>query len=257
VKPDAAADQPETPDMPETSRDLTPEQMKKVVRRAVDLQDGKASGVGEAVSEAEMVRIGRELGLDPATVRRAMAEVRSEPDKGNVFLRAMGSRFARGQRVVPHPPDDTAAIIEHYLRRTELMVPERRFPDRIRYARDASLAATVGRVTRRFSRAHPPLNVERVDVTVSALDADSTLVEISADLREKQLGFAIASVAIGAPLSLIAFATIPITDPWILLAPALLTGPWAFFRAINGAIRRSTREKVESLLDRIAHDELD
>lgn len=256
MKPDAT-DPPGKPAPPETSRNLTPQQLKAVVRRAVELQAGHASGGGDDVSEAEMVRIGQELGLDPATVRRAMAEVRSQPDEGNALLRAMGVRYPRGQRVMQQPADETADRIEHYLRETEHMVPERRFPDRTRYARDSSLAAMFGRITRRFSRTHPPLGAERVDVTVSSLDTENTLVEVAADLRDVRLGLTIASLAIGVPLSVIVFATNSITDPWMLLGVLLLVGPWYFFRTIYGAVHRQTREKVESLLDRIAHDELE
>ncbi len=256
MKPDAASDPPGKSSSPDTSRTLTPRQLQAVVRRAVELQAGQASAGGDGVSEVEMVRIGEELGLDPATVRRAMVEVRNRPDEGNALLRAMGVRFPRGQRVVQQSADATAARIERYLRETEHMVPERRFPDRTRYARDSSLAALIGRVAGSFSRTHPPLGVERVDVTVSSLDAENTLVEVSADLRGVRLGLTIAALAIGVPLSVVVFATNAITDPWILLGILLLAGPWFFFRAIYGVVHRSTREKVESLLDRIAYDEL-
>ena len=253
---DDDVDPPRQPDLSEPARNLTPEEMEAVVGRAVELQAGGAGPGGEGVSEVEMVRIGQELGLDPATVRRAMVEVRSRPDDGNALLRAMGARFAWTQRVVPQPPDHAAAQVEDYLRATEFMVPERRFPDGTRYVRDFSFAALIARITRPFSRSRPPLGPERVDVTVAAVDAGSTLVEAAADLRDTRLGLTIAALVTGAVGAIIVFATNPITSPWMLLGLLLLVGPWYFFRAIYGTVHRKTREKVESLLDRIVHDEL-
>lgn len=184
------------------------------------------------------------------------AEVRSRPEEGNLVLRAMGARFPRGRRVVRQPADAAAARIERYLRKTEQMVPERRFPDRIRYARDTSLAGLIGRLTGRFSRTHPPLGAERLDVALTPIDPETTRVEVAADLRGVRLGLTIAALAIGVPLSVIVFATHTITDPWMLLGLLLLIGPWVFFRAIYGSVHRSTRERLESMLDRIARDEL-
>jgi hypothetical protein len=231
--------------------------MDTVVRRALQLEAESSRGSGDVVSQAELVRIGQELGLDPAHMRRAMAEVRNEPDEGPGLLRAMGVRFPRGQRVVERPADATAGEIEQYLAEVEQMVPERRLADRTVYLQDRSIGGILRRAAASLTRPGRRLGVERLDVTVTPLDEERALVDVAADLRGVRLGLTIAAVAIGLPLSVVAFAVNSITDPWILLGVVLLLGPWFFFRAIYGTVERGTREKVEALLDRIVHDDLE
>lgn len=237
------------------SSSLTPTEMEAVVRRAVEIQT-RVGGEGD-VSETDMVQIGGELGLDAATVRRAMIEVQNRPDEGNALMRAMGLRFPGGQRVIRRPAEVTATEIEEYLRDHEHMIPDRRIGSRVQYGRDSSFSAFIGRITGRFRRPHRPLDVERLDVTVASLDGEDTLVEVTADMRGVRLGLTIAALAVGLPLAAIVFLVNSITSPWFLLGFALLGGPWLFFRAIYGTVQRQTRERVESLLDRIADDELD
>lgn len=231
--------------------------MDAVVRRAVQLQGETSRDSGDVVSEAELVRIGQELGLDPANMRRALVEVRNEPDEGPALLRAMGVRFPRGQRVVERPADTTAEEIESYLAEVEQMVPERRLPDRTVYLQDRSIGGLLRRAAGSLTRPGRRLGVERLDVTVAPLDDERALVDVAADLRGVRLGLVIAALGMGIPLSVVAFAVNSITDPWILLGVVLLLAPWFFFRAIYGTVERGTREKVEALLDRIVHDDLD
>lgn len=91
---DSGASSPD-PLLRETSRNLTPQQLEAVVRRVEELQAGYASSRGDDVSKVEMLRIGQELGLDPAAVRCAMGKVRSRPDEGNALLQAVGVHFPR------------------------------------------------------------------------------------------------------------------------------------------------------------------
>lgn len=103
---------------------------------------GCAARPDEGVSEAEVVRIGREIGLDPATVRRAMAEVRARPpEERGGLARTMGPAVVRASRAIPRPAAETAARLERYLHDTELMTTQRRFPERTRYVKDSSLGA--------------------------------------------------------------------------------------------------------------------
>ena len=259
-RPDETEPQPTgTPQVPARARAFSTHELEAVIRRAVELQ---ATGRGdEGVSEAEVVRIGRELGLEPAAVRRAMAEVRgAAPEEGGALARLMGPGSARAARVLERSAAGTTSQVDRYLRETEVMVARRRFPDRTRYVRDDSLAAGLTRFTRGFSRSGPLLNLREVDVAVSPLEADTALVEVGADLEGARAGYAAGGLgvgaALGAGLAVAVWAT-PVADPLMFLGVPVFAGAWLGMRAIYGAVRASAQEKLESFLDRVEHGELE
>lgn len=253
--------EPRASNVPISSRSFTTQELEAIIRRAVELQaTGTPGRVGEGVAEADVVRIGQELGLEPGVVRRAMAEVRTQPpEEGGALATVVGPRTSRAARVVARPAAVVAAELERYLRESELMVPQRRFPDRTRYVRDDSLAAGLARFTRGFTRGHKPLNLPQLDVAVSAIDPESCLVEIDVDLGTTRGGLAAGvlgsgTVAAGG-LAATVWAT-PVADPFMLLGIPVIAGAWLGMRAIYNSIRRSTQDKLESLLDRVEHDDL-
>src|SRR5690606_25215619 len=79
----------------------------RVIRRAAELQLQEAGDDGGELSEAEVLRIGREVGLDTGHLRRALGELRAEslvptlpPDDGPL-RRLVGDGRVRVDRVVP------------------------------------------------------------------------------------------------------------------------------------------------------------
>lgn len=251
---------PRPANMPVSSRNLTTQELEAVIRRAVELQAGGSTRSAEGVPEAEVVKIGQELGLEPTTVRRAMAEVRGLPaGEGGVLDKVVGEETVRASRVVRRPAARVASELEHFLCETELMMPQRRFPDRTRYVRDSSLAAGLTRFTRGLSRSQQPVDLKQLDVAISALDAESCLVEVRVDLGGTRGGLAAGVLGSGsvaaAGLATTVWAT-PVADPFMLLGIPVLGGAWYGMRAIYRSIRRSTQDKLESLLDRVEHDDL-
>lgn len=253
------ARRPSTP--PVTSRPISTQDLETVIRRAVELQTDSSPHLEEGLSEARVVRIGEELGLDPANVRRAMAEVaRREAVETGVLVALVGPRSAKASRIVNRPAADVAAELERYLRERELMLTKRRFPDRTRFIRDSSLGAGLRRLARGLSRSpHQPLSVKQLDVSVSAIDGETCLVELGIDLAGTRGGLAgglIGSTGGAAAIwGGLAWAT-ALPDALALLGLPLLGGAWIGARAIFGAVRRSALEKCESLLDRVEHNML-
>lgn len=247
------------PDLPVTSR-ITNDELQAVIRRAVELQAGSPAGPTEGVSDVEVVRIGQELGLDPATMRLALAEVRGRPTvEQGALVRIVGEATVRATRVVRRPAATTASLIDRYLREVEFMVAQRRFPSSTRYIRDSSLAAGLGRFTRGFARAHRPVNAPQLDVAVAAIDDASCLVSLSVDLAVMRGGLLAGVLGSGTAASAAWVVTVwatTIADPLMLLGLPVVAGSWVGMRAIYGSIRRSLQDRLESLLDRVEHDEL-
>ena len=139
------------------------------------------------------------------------------------------------------------------------MVVQRRFSDRTRYARGTGVGAVIGRATRKFGASHQALELAQLDVSVSALDDDTCLVEVSVDTKGMRAGIAAGALGIGggaaAGITAAVLAT-PIMDPLALLSLPALLGSWIGMRGIYGAVQRSTQDKLESFLDRLEHNEL-
>jgi hypothetical protein len=245
---------------PAVSRNLTTQELEAVIRRAVELQAGTSARTEEGVSEAEVVKIGQELGLEPAAVRRAVAEVRSRPPAERTALgRSMGPAVARAARVLRRPAAATGLMLERYLRESELMVVQRRFPDRTRYVRDSSLAAGFARFARGFTRHQQPLDIQQLDVGVSTLDPESCLLELSVDLGSTRTGIAAGALGGGGGLAAGLAATVwatPVADPFMLLGIPVFAAAWYGMRRIYGGVHRNIQEKLESFLDRVEHNDL-
>ncbi|HSJ24758.1 MAG TPA: hypothetical protein VK929_08835 [Longimicrobiales bacterium] len=256
---DLPAPTPANQPAPAPTRRLTTGELEAVIRRAVELQSDPA-GPDEGVSEADVVRIGQELGLEPAAVRRAVAEVRGRaPEERGALTRLVGPATVRASRVMPRPAAATSTVLDRYLRKAELMVPQRRFPDRTRYGRDTSLAAGLSRIGQSLSRSHKPLRMNQLDISVSPLDDASCLVEVSSELRGVRGGLAGGVMGSTGGAATAWAATVwatPIADPLMLLGVPALAGAWLGMRAIYESIYSTTQDKLESLLDRLEHDEL-
>jgi hypothetical protein len=250
----------ETPNVPAVPRNFSTPELEAVIRRAVELQAGGTARADDGISEAEVVRIGQELGLEPVAVRRAMAEVRGRPAEDSGALAAVaGPAIVRASRVLRRPAATVAAELDRYLRDTEIMVAQRRFADRTRYVRNPTFAAGLTRITRGISSSHQPINLKQVDVSILPLDAESCLLEASADLAAMRGGITAGVLGSSSVLTAGWAATVwatALADPLMLLGVPALAGAWYGTRAIYGSIARSVEEKLESLLDRVEHDEL-
>ncbi|HEX2093504.1 MAG TPA: hypothetical protein VHG28_13950 [Longimicrobiaceae bacterium] len=242
------------------ARRLSSAELEAVIRRAVELQSASGPIDDDGIPEAEVLRIGKELGLEPATVRRAIADVRGKPpEERGVMAGVMGPREVRAARTIRRPAAQLGLFLEQYLLKCEHMLVLRRFPDRTRYVRGTGVAAALGRAAQKLGTRQTLLDLPRVDVAVSALDEDTSLVEVSTDLGGARAGFAATGFVAGggAAAAISAFALVtPAADLIALLGAPALGGTMAWTRWAFGAVSRSTHEKLEAFLDRLEHGEL-
>ncbi|MFW5950610.1 MAG: hypothetical protein ACOCVZ_00695 [Gemmatimonadota bacterium] len=240
-------------------RRLSTEELEAVIRRAVELQTA-AGGSEEGVAESEVVRIGQELGLEEAHVRRAITDIRGRPPReGGLLARVMGPGRVRAARTIRRPAAQLGALLEDYLVEFELMHPHRRFPDRTRYVRDESFAAGVSRFTRSFGTREPRLDLKQLDVGVSRVDEDTAFVELSIDLSGERTGYAAGGAALGTATSVptVLFPLVTGAPDALVLAAIPIFGGWmAGMRAGYRYSARQVQEKLESFLDRVEHGDL-
>lgn len=249
---------PEGSHLPE--RHLTPDQFEVVIRRAAELQARAAdSASGEGITEAEVLRIGKELGLSGTHLVQALAEVRTGGATQTGLLdRAMGDAALQASRAVPGNADGVRHRLERYLVEREYLVVQRRFPDRTCYIPAQGIAATLGRASTGLARRAPLLGVTNLSVSVRPLEEGFCYVSLGTELAGRRAGYVAGAAALGGggATAVSVALGIAVAPPAALLGIPVLAAAAAGARWLYGNQAERTRVALESLLDRLEHGEL-
>lgn len=232
-----------------------------MIRRAVELQvhEGEdPSSAHEGMPEAELARIGREIGLSPRHIQQALAETSSAPMSADGLVdRRFGPPDVRTSRLVRVPAGRAREELDRYARNQEWMVVHRRFSDRVVYTRATGFAADVQRGLSGLSQKYPRLDVPELEISVREADAGSCYVALRGDLRGLRAGW-LGGVAAGTSGGVVLATVfgIAIAPPAALVgAPVLAAAAWGSRTGYRRAIDQK-RDLMESVLDRLEHGEL-
>lgn len=249
------------------SRTLSTQEMEAVIRRASELQASTSEAPHDGVTEAELLRIGQEIGLAPEHVQRALAEIRAGAGAVGRTESALGEGHVSAGRTVRGSAESVAAALDRYMRERECLAVLRRHPERTVYEKERGLRAgiamaseigrSLGDIGPRVGAGFQLRKVRQVEVAVAPLDAEVSHVTLSANLTNIRTGY-IAGGAVGgggSAAAVAAVAAIAIAPPAALLALPVLGGvawgTWAGYRAV---VER-TRLHLEALLDTLERGE--
>jgi hypothetical protein len=250
-------------------RRLSPEQFEAVIRRAAELQARSADDPSmEGVSPAELIRIGREIGLAPHHVQRALAETRSDQAAAPTLKETVfGPGLAVAGRVVPGSAENVRAELDRYLQEREWLTAIRRRADRSIYRKaggvDLAKMISLFKDSMTGSR-QPPVgagfklrNASQVELSVEPLDETSCYVGLRADLRNYRTGFATAGVVGGWGMASAVGAVLAIAiDPAAALLGLPLGGGAMYgFRAAQAHLVDHAQTHLESILDCLERSE--
>jgi hypothetical protein len=242
------------------ARKLSSSELEAVIKRAVELQTARETEMTDGLSDAEVVRIGQDLGIEQHLVRRAIAEVRSRPPEEHGLVSGMmGPGIIRAARTIRRPAVELGMFLETYLKEAEIMVVERRFPDRTRYQQAQGIGAAVGRTFSKVGSRVAPLGLKTVDVGVALADEDSSVVTLSVDLSSARAGAAVSGwvggLSGGGTVAAIVLAS---TAPHLLALAGLGVAAAGVLgsRGIYRTVANQTRDRLEGFLDRLEHGEL-
>lgn len=245
--------------MPE--RRLSTMEVEAVIRRAVELQAHEGedpTSPHEGMREAELTRIGREIGLSPRHIQQALAETSAAPEPTDGLVdRRFGPATVATSRLVGIPAARARDELDRYARNQEWMVARRRFSDRVVYTRAAGFAAELQRGFSGLNQKHPRLDLPELEVSVRESDRDSCFVALRGDLRGLRAGW-LGGVAAGTSggVVLATVLGIAIAPPAALIgAPVMAAAAWGSRAGYRHAIDQK-RELMESMLDRLEHGEL-
>ena len=231
--------------------------LERVLSRAGELQQltGDAPE-SDAMTDAQLIELGKEVGLAPEHVRQALAEerARGEPDAkdDSAVLALIGRRRVAAQRVVPGKPDVVLAALDKWMQSEEWLRVKRQQRDRMVWEPRRDLMAGLRRAF--GGRSHALHVATDVAATVVGVDSEHSLVALTADLAGQRSTLAIhattwmgLSAAATGSLTLMGFMTL------VAIAPVAIVVPVAAFgvqRAMAASLTR-TQLALEQILDRL------
>lgn len=125
------ADERPVPGSPALSRAA----LERVLARAAQLQGttGEGDDAG-AMSEAQVVELGKEVGLSPDVLRQALAEERSRtlvPEESGLLASLAGPSAVSAARTVPGATPAVLSALDAWMQRSEGLEVKRRFADQL------------------------------------------------------------------------------------------------------------------------------
>jgi hypothetical protein len=247
-------------------RSLSRREFDAVIRRAAELAGSEAEGSEGALSEAEVYRIAREVGLSERHVRIALYEVRSGERPHGLLDRVFGPDSVRASRVVPGTAAGLATMLDDFFVGTQLLQAVRRGPAILQYRPALDWASQVARAASFTQRKYFVASAKSVEVHLEEVDAGAVLVEFVVDpgtRNDNIAGAAVGGGTVGVGLGLGAAAVIITSGGAVPLGIVLgLVSGTAALGGITHLVGTSHKKKllavqaeVEGLLDRLEHGE--
>jgi hypothetical protein len=233
--------------------------VERVLARALELQAGSSGEGQDQLSEAQLVDLAKEVGLDTVHLRQALAEERTRvavPDERGTLAWLYGGAAVSAQRTVPGTPAQVLKALDDWMQRQESLRVKRYFGERIVWEADHGIAGTVRRAV--SGRGQALARANDVSATAIALDASRVVVRLDAHLgghrasmAQVNAGFAGASVVAGGVLVALSFPLLAAVAPAAVLVPAV----WGAVRASHSRAVERSQLALEQVLDRLERGE--
>ncbi len=242
--------------------------LERVLARAAELQAGQVEP-SEGMTEAQLVDVGKEVGIPAEHIRQALAEERTRvaiPEERGVIGSMFGGELASASRIVVGTPAQILARIDEWMQREESLRPKRRFTDRLTWEARRDLVGNIKTSLNLGGRAYALSAADEVGATVVAIDDTRCIVRLDANLREsrrRRIGWsAVAGIGmVGSALALFGY-TLAVPEASAVVGSVVGT-VWAGTGAATAAgIAASQRSRLgraqlalEQVLDQLEHGE--
>lgn len=244
--------------------------MERVLARASELASNSVDAP-DGMTEAQLLEIGKEVGLSPATLQQALAEERTRvvlAEESGLEARVMGPASVSVTRAVPHAPDVVLLALEEWMRTEYRMPAKRRFGNRRTWEQRTGVFAEVDRALRGNQAATTLTRASEVAVTVSAIGDGRTAVRLDADVTQLRrtrrtggIAFAITGLLTGTVPVVLGAVLAPLAMLPLFLALGAVPllgfgfGSWIMIKGHRQQAERA-QLALEQLLDRLEHGAL-
>ena len=203
--------------------------LERVLARASELQ-ALLGEHPEALTEAQLLELGNEVGIAPEHLRQALAEERDRgllPPEAGLAVVLAGASAVAAARVVPGSPASVLAALDATMQHDEVLVLKRRFPEGLVWEAQRGFIGGLRRGFALSGRSYHLSDATDVAARVAAVDGARVHVRLTAsffDHRGRRIGLAVAAAAglliTAAPLLAIGVAPLLAVAPWVVFGSA-------------------------------------
>jgi len=159
--------------------------LERVLARAAQLQAAEADPGELTLTEAQILDVGKEVGIPAQHIRQALAEERSRVEvpveRGRVAA-LFGSATVFASRTVRGTPAVLFEKLDDAMQREESLRVKRRFADRIAWEPRGGMATEMRRILNVGGHGYRLARAEEVSATIIAIDAERSIVRLDASL---------------------------------------------------------------------------
>ena len=249
------ADQRPAPGSPALSRAA----LERVLARAAQLQGTTGEGdEAGAMNEAQVVELGKEVGLSPEVLRQALAEERSRtlvPEESGVLASVAGPAAVSAARTVPGSAAAVLAALDAWMQRSEGLEVKRRFADQLVWEARRDFFAAFRRALTVSGGGLELAAAENVTAIVADVAPGQSHARIVADFRATRRQRGTSAVALALFFAaLIAGSLLAINIPAVLTVIAASAVPLASLLVTRSRYRHlvaRAQVALEQALDRL------
>lgn len=241
------------------------DQAEKILRRAIELQTDESSRRVEPINRDKLVRMARELNVDPDFLLRALAEHQAgalrDDRLDTVWQKLLAPDKVMATRIIKGDTNRVEAAAQDWFRNHEGLRPRRHLEDGILWEKDShpitsirmglklsqgtgALRTTPG-VTHRVREVKPGEQLVSIEADTARLrKTGQTLLAVGAVATAASVG--VGATAFGGPLE-------PATIALTLSTAAVFAGSTVFgIRAAFNQLKRSVNRALDAVSDRFA-----
>jgi hypothetical protein len=233
--------------------------VERVLARALELQAGASGDTSDRLTEAQLLDLAKEVGLDPLNLRQALAEERTRvavPEEKGLLATLYGGATVSAQRTVSGTPAQVLQALDDWMQRQECLKVKRHFGERIVWEADRGVASAVKRVV--SGKGDALARANDVAATAIALDATRVVVRLDAylgthraSMAQVNAGLGAASLVAGGVLAALSFPVLAAIAPAVVLVPAV----WGIARSAHAKTVERAQLALEQVLDRLERGE--
>ena len=238
---------------------ITRAALDRVLARAAQLQG--ATGEGDdagSMTEAQIIELGKEVGLSSAAVRQALAEERSRtilPEETGIVAKLSGASVASAARTVPGNAAAVLGALDGWMQRNEGLEIKRRFADQLVWEARRDFFSTFRRALTVSGSGLELASADDVTAIVADVAPGQSHARIVANFRSTRNQKLTKGFLVGFLLSLIVGAPLAAIDinPVLALLPAAAVALGSLFVSWRSYERLVSRAQVaiEQALDRL------
>jgi hypothetical protein len=229
------------------------EAAERVLRRAVELDDTPRDP-SEQVSVEALLEAASDLGMDPSTVHRAVAEEQAgllDPHT-SALDRLAGPQAVSASRVVGTPVEETMSLVDEWLRRAWAFKRVRGTEVDVLYRRRTDPVAAVQRATRSVTGKENAEKVRQLRVMGHGVDPHRTLLAVVVDLQASRTAVEVGGASVGGAGVVASATTALASTPWLWLGVPASVAAGLGVMATRRAWTRGIDDELEGLLDKVA-----